>query len=33
MKKSAIEKNGVKWVTEEDNLPLMSLTFFFSMTS
>jgi len=26
MKKSAIEKNGVKRVTEEDNLSLMSVT-------
>jgi hypothetical protein len=24
MKKSAVEKNGVVWVTEEDNLSLMS---------
>jgi hypothetical protein len=25
MKKSAVEKNGVMWVTEEDNLSLMSV--------
>jgi hypothetical protein len=25
MKKSAVEKNGVMWVTEEDNLLLMSV--------
>ena len=26
MKKSAVETNGVIWVTEEDNLSLMSVT-------
>jgi hypothetical protein len=25
MKNSAVEKNGVMWVTEEDNLSLMSV--------